>query len=123
VSEIYLRRASIGLSLCICRGSLYLPRALTVDSDGCRYGFGSAWNVVLACRGTASCFVLSAVVAAAIAAIAAASAAIAAVIAVLPFRRSRWLLGASLAVWLYLDFMSLLKSTCKRLNSRPNRRT
>jgi hypothetical protein len=83
----------------------------------------------LACRGTASSFVFSAVVAAAIAAIAIAAviaafaAAIAAVIAVLLFRRSRWLLCASLAVWLYLDFMSLLKSSCKRLNHRPNPRT
>jgi hypothetical protein len=74
-------------------------------------------------RGTASSFVFSAVVAAAIAAIAAAVAAIAAVIAVLLFRRSRWLLCASLVVWLYLDFMSLLKSSCKRLNPRPGPRT
>jgi hypothetical protein len=79
----------------------------------------------------ASSFVFCAVVAAAIAAIAAIAAviaafaaAIAAVIAVLLFRRSRWLLlCASLAVWLYLDFMSLLKSSCKRLNPRPNPRT
>jgi hypothetical protein len=89
-----------------------------------------AWNFALACRGTASSFVFCAVVAAAIAAIAAIAAviaafaaAIAAVIAVLLFRRSRWLLCASLAVWLYLDFMSLLKSSCKRLNPRPDPRT
>jgi hypothetical protein len=72
-------------------------------------------------------FVFSAVVAAAIAAIAAIiaafAAAIAAVIAVLLFRRSRWSLCASRAVWLYLGFMSLLKSSCKRLNPRPNLRT
>jgi hypothetical protein len=81
-------------------------------------------------RGTASSFVFSAVVAAAIAAIAAiaaviaaVAAAIATVIAMLLFRRSRWLLCASLAVWLYLNFMSLLKSSCKRLNPRPNPRT
>jgi hypothetical protein len=99
---------------------------LAVDPDGCSYSFGSAWNFALACRGTASSFIFSAVVAAAIAAIAAIAtviaafaaafaaalaAAIAAVIAVLLFRRSRWLLCASLAVWLYLDFMSLLKSS------------
>jgi pimeloyl-ACP methyl ester carboxylesterase len=102
-------------------------RTLAVDSDGCSYGFGSAWNFALACRGSVSSFVFCAVVAAAIAAIvaviAAFAAAIAAVIAVLLFRRSRWLLCASLAVWLYLDFMSLLKSSCKRLNPRPNPRT
>jgi hypothetical protein len=68
----------------------------------------------LACRGTVSSFVFCAVVAAVIAAIAAIAAviaafaaAIAAVIAVLLFRRSRWLLYASLAVLLCLDFMSL----------------
>jgi hypothetical protein len=105
-------------------------RTLAVDSDGCSYGFGSAWNFALAYRGMASSFVFCAVVAAAIAAIAAIAAviaafaaAIAAVIAVLLFCRSRWLLCASLAVWLYLDFMSLLKSSCKRLNPRPNPRT
>jgi hypothetical protein len=95
----------------------------------------------LACRGTASSFVFCAVVAPAIAAIAAIAAVIAtfaaataaviasfasataAVIAMLLFRRSRWWLCASLAVWLYLDFMSLLKSSCKKLNPRPNPRT
>jgi hypothetical protein len=78
----------------------------------------------MGCRSTASSFVFSAVVVAAIAAaIAATIAAIAAVIAVLLFRRSRWLLCASLAIWLHLDFMSLLKSSCKRLNPRPNPRT
>jgi hypothetical protein len=92
-----------------------------VDSDGCCYGFGSAWNFAFACRGMASSFVFSAVVAAAIAAIAAIAAviaafaaAIAAVIAVLLFRRSRWLLCASLAFSLYLNFISLLKSSCKK---------
>jgi hypothetical protein len=62
-------------------------------------------------------FVFAAVVAAAIAAV------IAAVIAVPLFRRSRWLLCASPAFWLYLDLISLLKSSCKRLNPRPNPRT
>jgi hypothetical protein len=102
-------------------------RTLAVDSDD---GFGSAWNFALAYRGMASSFVFCAVVAAAIAAIAAIAAviaafaaAIAAVIALLRFRRSHWLLCASLAVWLYLDFMSLLKSSCNRLNPRPNPRT
>jgi hypothetical protein len=76
-----------------------------------------AWNFAMAYRGTASSFVFAAVVAVAIAAV------IAAVIAVLLFRRSRWLLCASLAFWLYLDLMSLLKSSCKRLNPRPNPRT
>jgi hypothetical protein len=72
------------------------------------------------CTASGSSFVFAAVVAVTIAAIAAV---IAAVIAVLLFRRSRWLLCASLAVWLYLDFMSLLKSSCKRLNPRPSPRT
>jgi hypothetical protein len=120
-----LHSDNIGLFPRAYRASLYLPRALGVDPNGCSYGFGSAWNFAMAYRGTASgsSFVFAAVVAVAIAAIAAAIAAIAAVIAVLLFHRSRWLLCASLAVWLYLDFMSLLKSSCKRLNPRPNPRT
>jgi hypothetical protein len=92
VSEIYLSVNTSGNGeFCghprraTCRGSLSLPRTQAVDLDGCSYGFGSAWNFVLACRGTVSSFVFCAVVAADIAAIAA----IAAVIAMLLVRRSR----------------------------------
>jgi hypothetical protein len=59
-----LHSDDISLSLCAYRGSLYLPRTLGVDSNGCSYGFGSAWNFALACRGTASSFVFCVVVAA-----------------------------------------------------------
>jgi hypothetical protein len=66
---------------------VYLPKALAVNSDGCSYGFGLAWNFAMGCRGTASSFACSAVVDA-----------VATNIAELRFCRSHWLLGASLAV-------------------------